>query len=163
MTQGDPLSPTILNMVVYAVVRHWVAVMVEGAEERGKCGQEGRHHNARFYTDYGIVALSDPQWLQGEFSTLVGLFVRLVLGNNFGETVDMVCLPCQLVRTQSEAAYGLRITGEGPTYPERQKGGLKCREFGDKMAAGSLAGHRMTHHELSAEEIWSWKPSATGE
>ena len=43
VTQGDPLSPTILNVVVDAVVFHWVYVMVEGAEERGKCGQEGRH------------------------------------------------------------------------------------------------------------------------
>ena len=24
VTQGDPLSPTIFNVVVYAVVRHWV-------------------------------------------------------------------------------------------------------------------------------------------
>ena len=31
VTQGDPLSPTIFNVVVNFVVRHWVAVMVEGA------------------------------------------------------------------------------------------------------------------------------------
>ena len=28
VTQGDLLSPTIFNVVVYAVVRHWVTVMV---------------------------------------------------------------------------------------------------------------------------------------
>ena len=41
VTQGDPLSPTIFNGVVDAVVRHWVMVMVmvEGAEERGERGQ----------------------------------------------------------------------------------------------------------------------------
>ena len=33
--QGDPLYPTILNVVVDAVVRHWVTVMVEVVEERG--------------------------------------------------------------------------------------------------------------------------------
>ena len=42
VTQVDPLSPTIFNVVVYAVVRHWVTVMVLGVEERGECGQEGR-------------------------------------------------------------------------------------------------------------------------
>ena len=31
VTQGDPLSPTIFNVVVDAVVRQWVTVMVEGA------------------------------------------------------------------------------------------------------------------------------------
>ena len=32
VTQGYPLSYTIFNVVVDAVVRHWVALMVEGAE-----------------------------------------------------------------------------------------------------------------------------------
>ena len=31
--QGDLLSPTIFSVVVDAVVRHWVSVMVEGAED----------------------------------------------------------------------------------------------------------------------------------
>ena len=31
VTHGDPLYPTIFNVVVDEVVRHWVAVMVEGA------------------------------------------------------------------------------------------------------------------------------------
>ena len=61
VTQGDPLSPTIFNVVVDAVVRHWLSVMVEGAEERGELGQEGMHQNDLFYADDGMVALSDPQ------------------------------------------------------------------------------------------------------
>ena len=43
MTQGDPLSPTIFNVLVDAVMQHWVKVVVEGAEERGERGQEVRH------------------------------------------------------------------------------------------------------------------------
>ena len=39
VTQGDIISPTILNVVVDAVVRHWATVMVQGAEERGECGK----------------------------------------------------------------------------------------------------------------------------
>ena len=58
VTQGDPLSPTILNVVVDEVVRHWLTVMVEGSEEWGECGQEGRHQAALFYVDGGMVALS---------------------------------------------------------------------------------------------------------
>ena len=30
--QGDTLSPTVFNVLVDTVVRHWVSVMVEGAE-----------------------------------------------------------------------------------------------------------------------------------
>ena len=38
---------------------HWVKVMVEGAEVRGKRGKEVRHHNNLFNVDDGMVALSD--------------------------------------------------------------------------------------------------------
>ena len=48
VTQVDPLSPTIFNVVVDSVVCHWVAMMVEGAKERGEHGQEGRHQNSLF-------------------------------------------------------------------------------------------------------------------
>ena len=57
VTQGDPLSPTIFNVVVDAVVQHWVQVMGEGVEEQGERGKEDRHHNDLFYADDGIVAL----------------------------------------------------------------------------------------------------------
>ena len=41
--QGDPLSPTIFNVVANAVVCHWVTLTVEEAEKRGERGKEGRH------------------------------------------------------------------------------------------------------------------------
>ena len=56
VTQVYLLSPTIFNVVVGAVVRHWVTLMVDGAEEWGERGQEGRHQNALFYADDSIVA-----------------------------------------------------------------------------------------------------------
>ena len=34
LTQGDPISPTIFNVVVDAVVRHWVTMTLEEAEKR---------------------------------------------------------------------------------------------------------------------------------
>ena len=41
MTQGDPLSPTIFNVVVDAVVRHWVKMALAEAEKRGGGGERG--------------------------------------------------------------------------------------------------------------------------
>ena len=90
VTQGESLSPIIFNVVVDTVARNWVTVMLEGAAERGECGQEGRHQNTLFYADGGMVASSDPQCIQGEFSTLVGIFDRVVLRTNLGKTVGMV-------------------------------------------------------------------------
>ena len=60
-TQRYPLSPTIFNVLVDAVVRNWVAVVIAGAEERGECGQEGRHQSALFYADDGMVASYVPR------------------------------------------------------------------------------------------------------
>ena len=66
-------------MVVDAVVRDRLLAMVEGVEERDERGQEGRHQADLFCADDGMVASSDPRWLQGVFNTLVSLFNRVVL------------------------------------------------------------------------------------
>ena len=60
VTQGDPLPPTIFNVVVDTVVHHWVMGVIADAEERGDLGKEGRHQAALFHTDDGMVASSDP-------------------------------------------------------------------------------------------------------
>ena len=59
--QGDPLSPTVFNVVVDAVVRHWVTGVIADAQERGNLGKEGRHQAALFYADDGMVTSSDPR------------------------------------------------------------------------------------------------------
>ena len=103
-----------------------------------------------------MVALSDPRWLQWTFYALVGLFEQVGLRTNVGKTVSMVCRLCQAAGTQSEEAYGRKMTGEGPTYRERQKERVECGECGKNMAAGSLASHRITQHGQAKEERWIW-------
>ena len=56
VTQGDPLSPTIFNVVVDTLVQHWVAVVISGTEKQGERGQESSHQAALFYTYGGMVA-----------------------------------------------------------------------------------------------------------
>ena len=117
VTQGNPLSPTIFNVVVGVVVRNWVNGIVEEVEARGKTGRESRHQATLFYADNGMVISSDPAWLQGAFIALVGLFDRVGLMTNVGKTVSMVCHPCQAgAGNRTEEAYGRRITGEGRSY-----------------------------------------------
>ena len=157
VTQGDLLSTTIFNVVVDAVVRHWVTVMAKGAEDRGESGQEVRHQDALFYAENGMVASSDPHWIQGDFNNLVGLFDMVGLWTNIRKKVGMVCHPCQAAGNQSEAAYGRWITGEGTTYQECQKGRVQCRECGEEMAAISVEVYRMTQYGQAVEARWSWK------
>ena len=122
MTQGEPLSPIIFYVVVDAVVWHWVHRVMEEAEARGETGREGRHQAALFYADDGMVASSDPAWLQGAFTALVGLFDRVGLRTNVGNTVSMVCHPCQATAgNRTQDVYGRRLMGEGKSYTERQR------------------------------------------
>ena len=116
MTQGDQMSPTIFNVVVDAVVWHWVHGAVEEAEAREETGREGRHHAALFYADDSMVPSLDPAWIQGAFNALVGLFDRVGLQTNVGKTVGMVCHPFQSVGNITQTAYRRRLTGEGILY-----------------------------------------------
>ena len=75
---------------------------MEEAETQGERGREGRHQAALFYADDGMVASSDPRWLQWDFTTLVGLFDRVGLQTNVGKTVSMTCRPCPAAGNQSE-------------------------------------------------------------
>ena len=93
MTKGDPLSPTIFNLVVDAVVRHWVMMALAESEKRGERGSKGRHQADLFYADDSMVAFSDPRWIQWSFDTLVSLFDRVGLRTNVRKTVSMVCRP----------------------------------------------------------------------
>ena len=61
VTQGNPLSPTIFNVVVDAVVRHWLHLTTQEAVRRGERGRERRHQPALFYADDGMVASTDPR------------------------------------------------------------------------------------------------------
>ena len=39
VTQGDPISPTIFNVVVDVVVRHWIEGLVTETAEKGETGR----------------------------------------------------------------------------------------------------------------------------
>ena len=121
VTQGNPLSPTIFNVVVDAVVRHLVTMALDGVEKRGERGYEGRHQAALFYADDDMVdgSVFRPRRIQWAFNALVSLFEQMGLRTNVRKTVSMVFQPNQAAGTQSEAAYGRKMTGEGPTYWER--------------------------------------------
>ena len=78
-----------------------IAERSDGQDGRGR---EGIHQSSLFYIDDGIITSSDPGWLQGDFSTLVGLFNWEVQRESVSNTVGMVCRPFQEAGTQLEAA-----------------------------------------------------------
>ena len=163
VNQGDPIHPAIFNVVVDGVVRHWVSVIMESAEERGGSRQKGRHKNALFYVDDGMVVSLDPRWIQGYFSTLVGMFDRVGLKTNTGKTVRIVCRPCQAAGTQLEAAYRRIMTGSGPLYLDMQRGRIQRKECGEEMALRFLVGHMQTQNGRPVEGKRHWESASLDE
>ena len=116
VTQGEPLSPTIFNMVMDVLVWHWVEDMAESAGGQGGCRREVIHKNTPFYANDGMIEPSEPGWLQGASITLLGMFERVGLRTNVRKKVRMVCRPCQTAGTQLEAAYKQTMTSAGLSY-----------------------------------------------
>ena len=115
VTQGEPLSFTIFNVVVDAVVRHWLEGLQNVNDEKGTTG--GGHFSAVFYADDGMVGALDPAWLQGAFSALVAIFDRVGLQTNVDKTVSMACHPCRAgYGNCTTEGYRQRITGDGSSF-----------------------------------------------
>ena len=109
-----------------------------------------------------MVPSLDPQWLQGYFSTLAGLFDRVGLKTNVDKTVGMVCCTCQAAGTQSKAEYRRSITRAGPSYQERQRGRIQCKDFSEEMVLGLLSGHIQTQHGRAEKGIRRWEATSPG-
>ena len=80
--QGEPLSPTIFNVVVNAVLRHWVAVVSEEVAEPDSFVQAVLNMADIFYGAHGLLESTRYKWLKRAFNTLVALFDRVGLQTN---------------------------------------------------------------------------------
>ena len=96
------------------------------AERREERGREGQHQAALFYADDGMLASSDPQWLQWDFTQLVGIFDRVGLKTNCIKTFSITCGPCSTPGNRSEKTYGRLMTGDGPTPRESKRERITC-------------------------------------
>ena len=89
MTQGDPLSPTLFNVVVDAFIRHWVTVVDPTEDGMERLGLQIRDLVWYLYADDGLVTLTQPERLQRAFDVLTGLFDWVSLRTNKRNTVSM--------------------------------------------------------------------------
>ena len=99
-----------------------------------------------FYAEYGVVASTDPGWLQSAFNLLTGLFDWVVLRTNVRKTVGMMFQPCQATGVRADKAYTRSMTGEGRRFKDKKRERVLCPECGKELAKGSLVTHRQTQH-----------------
>ena len=141
--QGDSLSPTIFNVVVDEVLRHWVtmvAVLEEVVPPVAANTKGFRKYIQRlvtdFYADNGLLLSTGATHIQRTFGTLTELFGRVGLRTNVAKTVSMVCQPCHALGGHLEKAYGICMTGEGLSFWEWLCQRVCCPNCKADLAAG---------------------------
>ena len=73
---------------------------------------------------------------------------------NVRKTAVMVCKPYHIVVRHSDAAYMLRMAGEGPLYRYHQRQRVRYPDCAAYLSAGSLEAHRNTQHSVSHRISW---------
>ena len=142
VTQGGPVSPTIFNLMVDAVIREWERQLLLNDIPLGQI----RVLVAIFYADDGLIAARDHTTLQLAIDLLTGLFDRVGLETNTKKTEAMVFLPGKIRTALSESAYKARMDEDFRGEHRGRK--VECGECGLLMAAGSLAKHQETQHDI---------------
>ena len=120
VTQFNTLSPTIFNMVLDDIIRHWVTVMTPIEAGTVGLGLKIIDLAEYFYVDDGLIPSTQPDMLKSDFDVLASLFGRVGLQKNTTNTVGMVCQHCHAPGAMSEEAYKIRTTGKLTTFQEHQ-------------------------------------------
>ena len=93
VTQGDPASPMIFNIVVDAVVRAVLEVVCRPQEARHGMGWSAVEWNLVFYTDDRRIAESHHIWVQDALMVKVAMFRQVGLETNLEKIKALVCTP----------------------------------------------------------------------
>jgi hypothetical protein len=112
MTQGEPLSSLIFNLVVDAVVREWLCRMLDNKAARdGLTMAQSATRMVSFYVDDGVLSARDPVWLQSALDVLITLFEQVGLKTNTKKTQVMTCIPGKIRESLSKEVYHDRRLG----------------------------------------------------
>ena len=155
MTQGGPIYPTILNVVVYVVLQHWVTVVAAmevvvcpGADGMEFFGSYVQRLTDYFYVDDGILALTWAIRLQRE-SDLTELFYCVGLCTNVARMLIMDFHPYPALAGHSSEAYGLLMMGKRYCFRDQLRQRFGCPDCDADLEAGYLAFHRKVHRRVA--------------
>ena len=142
VTQGGPVSPTIFNLMVDAIIREWEWLLIIRRIPLG----EIRTLISIFYADDGLIASRNPKTLQTAVDLLTGLFDRVGLQTNTTKTEVMVFVPGKIGTFLSEKSCRARMDEDFRGEGTGRK--VECSEWGKELAVGSLAGHLAKQHDI---------------
>ena len=106
-------------MELYSVVQPWISLTVEdGSVVHDEFRKAVGRIMGVFYANDGLIGLRDPEWLQGDFNVLIGLFHRVGLVVNVAKSKTMNFQTGAIFTGIPEEDFSWRRTGDGDTYQE---------------------------------------------
>ena len=96
VTQCNPLSLNLFNIVLYEVIRSWTKIITEEATGIEEFNCAVRKMSSFFYEDESLLASTWLEWIQWEFDVLVGIFFQVVLQKNVQNMVGWCDRPFTL-------------------------------------------------------------------
>ena len=148
VTQGDPVSTTIFNIVVDSVVRAFLLVVFLPQEANHGFGWSVGEHKICFYADDGKIDGRNPIWINPTLTAMVRMFKRVGFQTNLGKTKEMICTPGFIWVQQGAAAYKSQVTGEGAKYWESKITRVSYVECRGTMLASSFRHHTESSHGI---------------
>ena len=108
MTQGDPLSPMIFNIIMDAMVREVLQEVCGPQESQYGFGWEAVEHNIWFYADDRRIAGKNPVWLHTALTTMEIMFDKVSTQKTMSKTKAMICTLGLIWGQQGVAVYKSR-------------------------------------------------------
>ena len=93
VTQGNPASPMIFNIVVYAVVRAVLDEVCGPQEAQHRLGWATGGRNLVFYNNGGRIVGRYHEWVQDAFTVIIEMLHRVIINTNLDNTSYMFCTP----------------------------------------------------------------------
>jgi Reverse transcriptase (RNA-dependent DNA polymerase) len=136
VTQGDPLSPTLINIIVDVVVRETRRTMMH------------TDNDSIFYADDGLITGTDKEKVQDCVNLVTDLFSSFGLMMNPAKTKSLVGSPTIKTHSISTPAFNRGCTGEGRTYASINREQIPCEVCGKTLQRKSMKRHLLTQHDL---------------
>ena len=121
INKRDPLSPTIFNLVVDAIILHWVKVVDAPEADAEGLVVSIQDSEDYFYANGGLATPTQIESMQREFEILAELFDRVNFRMNTWNTASMAFQPCHAPGRMLMVTYERRDTRTGQTYQEWQR------------------------------------------
>jgi Reverse transcriptase (RNA-dependent DNA polymerase) len=134
VTQGDPLSPILFNIIINAVVR---------ATKQQTLHLDG---NIIFYADDGLIASNSLENIQQYLDILNYYLAQLGLNANANKTKILVGRPAIYNHCISSPVFNRCFGGNEPSYTEYQQQLVDCIICRQQLQRASLPRHMLLQH-----------------